>query len=321
MFFKKILSFIGFSFLYSLNSYACSSCGSSATSPLVLYPGEHLKMYFGLSENYNYKNYGVRKGSDQKPWYDLNLITKQTATLALGYRTSENSFVTLSGSVVHNEGVDMNSVDGYPSPKEAYLLGDPIISGRYTLINMEISRPFLPQIQMIGSYKHSIAKNMLDGDGDHVDTTGNGYNQLSGGIDFWWGMPFIQFGGSQFVIDSLPRYQNSNGVSKRTRDLQYTTILTVGHTFSNQNFMLQSGIVLDYIGSDHIYYNNNSEVTDPEQQSNSLFVTLNWNVTHLDMIRFSYSYGGAYNGDLGIYTNKTQTTSTMALVAYERIFY
>ena len=85
--------------------------------------------------------------------------------------------------------------------------------------------------------------------------------------------------------------------------------------------MLQSGIVLDYIGSDHIYYNNNSEVTDPEQQSNSLFVTLNWNVTHLDMIRFSYSYGGAYNGDLGIYTNKTQTTSTMALVAYERIFY
>ena len=122
MFFKKILSFIAFSFLYSLNSYACSSCGSSATSPLVLYPGEHLKMYFGLSENYNYKNYGVRRGSDQKPWYDLNLITKQTATLALGYRTSENSFVTLSGSVVHNEGVDMNTVDGYPSPKEAYLL-------------------------------------------------------------------------------------------------------------------------------------------------------------------------------------------------------
>lgn len=318
-----------FSLMISEYSYACSSCGSSATSPLILNPSENLKLYFGLSQNFDYITYGVRGGSKTQKWIDPSITTKDIATLALGYRTTENSFVTITGSYVRNEGPRdvMNTKAG---TKEVYLVGDPILSGRYTLLNMEISDPLTPQIQLVASYKPTIAKNMVDNDGSELDTTGNGYHQVSGGVDFWWGMPFIQFGGAQFVTYSFDRNlnialsdKNNNPTkeTKRTRDLQYTTVLTVGHAFTEEHFALQGGIVLDYIGQEHQYFETGTSETLSAQQSNSIFATLNWNVTQLDLIRFSYSYGGAIESNLGPYTNSSQTTSSMVLVAYERTLY
>jgi hypothetical protein len=46
-----------------------------------------------------------------------------------------------------------------------------------------------------------------------------------------------------------------------------------------------------------------------------------FNVTDLDTLRFTYTIGGAYDGNLGPYTNSNQTTSNSALVAYERTFF
>jgi hypothetical protein len=333
---KKSLSLFlfFFSILYTVDSYACSSCGSSATSPLVLNQDENLKLYFGLSENYNYMNYGMLPdASDTKRWVDPMITTKSILTMAAGYRTSENSFVTLTGSAVKNVGpADAN--DFTTGTKTRYLLGDPIISGRYNVVNMNIDSKYRPQVQLIASYKPSLAKNMVDNPNDDaIDTTGNGFHQVSGGVDLWWGMPYIQFGASQFVTYSFTRNPNNNfGVdttqTKRTRDLQYTTVLTVGHNFKDNNFALQGGLILDHIGQEKIYIQDNTTgATDVlvegggAAQSNSVFAVLNWNLTHDDMVRFSYTYGGAYNGNLGPYTNSNQTTSSMVLVAYERTLY
>lgn len=327
----KLVSFL-FPVLLSQPSFACSSCGSSATSPLVLKQNENLKVYAGISENYNYMNYGIAGGSSTKQWLDPEINTKQTMTLGLGYRTSENSFVTVMGSVVRNEGLS-NPEDATSGIKSSTMVGDPIISGRYNLLNMNFEEEYRPQIQLVASYKPGLAKNMVDGDGDAIETTGNGFHQASGGVDVWFGMPFIQFGAAQFITYSFDRhpdttftYQNQKGtVSKRTRDLQYTTVLTVGHAFPDEKFSLSGGVVLDNIGketSTRTFANGDSDsVTAAASEHNDLFVTLDWNATKKDMVRFSYTYGGFYGGAFGPFTNSAQTTSNSVLVAYERTLY
>lgn len=315
---------------FSQNAFSCSSCGSSATSPLILYPNENLKMYVGLSESYNFMNYGIRGGSKTARWINPDITTKETLTYALGVRTTEYSFVTLTGSFIRNEGLK-DIKNSYSGNESYYLIGDPIITGRYDLMRMNINNEWHPQIQFIGSFKPKVAKNMVDGDGSALETTGNGFYQATGGIDFWWGMPFIQFGGSQLITYSFDRspnldLPNNNRVTKKTRGIQYTTVLTIGHTFVEKKVALQGGIILDYTDKEKTYLQNNTTgqttaVETDSMQSNSVFMTMNWNLTDLDMVRFSYTYGGAFDGDLGPFTNSRQTTSNSMLVAYERTFF
>lgn len=312
------------------NAYACSSCGSSATSPLVLNPNENLKMYFGLSQNSNYMNYGGFGVPETTRSVNRMLSSRKNLILAVGYRTSEDSFVTLTGTFLQNEGA-VDPMRPSEGTKVKYLYGDPVLSGRYNLVNMEIDNIYRPQIQLIGSYKANIAKNMVDKDGGAVDTVGNGFQQIIGGIDFWWGMPFIQFGASQLMTYSIDRKPDNNWGGgktqvKRTRDLQYTTIVTVGHTFKDLKFSIQAGVILDYIGNENIYLKENATgnettISRSPSQSNSVFANAKFNLTPKDTLRFSYTLGGAYDGKLGAFTNSNQTTSDTALVAYERTFF
>lgn len=310
------------------NIYACSSCGSSATVPLVLNQNENLKSYFGFSQNFSYMNYAGESGKTRTT--NRALISRKTLTLAIGYRLTDDSFITLTGSLIQNEGPE-NLADNSKGNKMKYLFGDPIISGRYNIINMGIDNVYRPQVQLIGSYKPKFAKNMVDRDGGPVDTVGNGFHQVIGGIDFWWGMNLLQFGASQLVTYSFARnpdntFWDGSVQEKRTRDLQYTTVLTIGHVIKPYKLSLQAGIILDYIGEEKIYLNNittESKYTKTlsPAQSNSTFFLVKYNVTDLDTLRLSYTIGGAYDGKLGPFTNSNQTTSNSALVAYERTFF
>lgn len=328
---KKIgmLSAVLVSGIMAQSSFACSSCGSSATAPLVLNPNENLKMYLGLSQNFGYMNYGGYGASGTTRTANKMLSSRKTLTLAVGYRTSEDSFVTLTGSAVQNEG-PANTMNYAEGTKTRYLFGDPILSGRYNLVNMGMDNIYRPQIQLMAGYKPSVAKNMVDRDGGPIDTVGNGFHQTNAGIDFWWGMPFVQFGASQLITYSFDRKPNNDvgdGLTqeKRTRNLQYTTIVTLGHSFTEYKFSIQGGVILDHIGEEKIYlsdsFGNKSSRTLSPAQSNTAFFLAKFNVTELDTLRFTYTIGGAYDGKLGPYTNSNQTTSNSALVAYERTFF
>lgn len=306
-------------------AFACSSCGSSATSPLVLSQNENLKMYFGLSVNSNYKNY-----SGTKAIPNFYLLSRKTLTLAMGYRTSENSFVTITGSALQNEGAK-NAQDASQGLKQLYLFGDPIFSGRYSLMNMKENDHYRPQIQLAASYKPGVAKNMVDRDGGSVETVGNGFHQAIGGLDVWYGMSPFQFGATQFVTYSFDRNPNNSydvtyNQLKRTRDLQYTTVLTVGKVFKEQRLSFQAGAILDYIGEENIYLQNKttsekSTKTLKPPQSNSLFAILKVKPSDTETIRVSYTLGGAYDGSLGYFSNSNQTTSDTVTIAYEKSFY
>jgi len=314
-------------------SFACSSCGSSAVSPINLYPNENLKVYVGTQVNYNYINYGHAGGDSRAKWISTNLATKSTLTLAVGYRTSQNSFISLTGSAIRNEGPN-NVFDPYDSGiKTTYLLGDPIISGRYNLVNMSIDKPSVPQVQLVASYKPSFSSNMIDNpERDAIDTTGNGYDQFRVGVDLWWGVMAWQFGGSQFVTYSLDRYPDveyyGNIQTKRSRSLQYTTILSGARDFRDVDIdmNIQVGVALDYTGeTETTLISTNSGVTTmvtaPSAQSNNFFVTAKFPLTQKDVVRFSYVIGGFYDGDLGPFTNKNQTVSDSVLVGFEHTYF
>ena len=99
----------------------------------------------------------------------------------------------------------------------------------------------------------------------------------------------------------------------------------MGHAFTDYKFSVQAGMILDYIGEETIYLENSAgnqtSKTISPAQSNSAFFLAKFNVTDLDTLRFTYTIGGAYDGNLGPYTNSNQTTSNSALVAYERTFF
>lgn len=316
--------------LMSSYAYACSSCGSSATTPLVLNPNENLKAYLGISQNFGYMNYKNSDSQGAIRTTNPKLITRRTLTLAVGYRLTDDAFVTLTGTLNQSEG-PININDLTQGNKVKYVLGDPILSGRYNLVNMGIDNVYRPQVQLVASYKPKLAKNMVDLDGDAIDTVGNGFHQVMGGIDFWWGMSWLQFGASQLLtysFDRTPDNVNAKGETqyKRTRDLQYTTVLTLGHVLKEYKLAFQTGVILDYIGEETTYRRNDAagystKNVNPTQQSNSVFFLVKYNVTEQDTLRFSYTIGGAYDGNLGPFTNSNQTTSNSALVAYEKTFF
>lgn len=322
-----ITSFLGGT-LYVNAALACSSCGSSATVPIMLNQNENLKMYTGFSQNFSYMNYTGELGRTRTT--NKAIISRKTLTLAIGYRLTEDSFVSLTGTLVQNEGPE-NSSDYSKGNKTKFLFGDPVVSGRYNLVNMGIDNVYRPQVQLIGSYKPNLAKNMVDRDGGAVDTVGNGFHQVISGVDFWWGMSWLQFGASQLLtysFDRKPENTFSEGITqeKRTRDLQYTTVLTIGHVLKPYRLALQTGVILDHIGEEKIYLknkvtNNSYNKTLSPAKSNSVFFLVKYSVTELDTLRFSYTFGGAYDGKLGPFTNENQTTSNSALVAYERVFF
>ncbi|BBH53399.1 hypothetical protein [Fluviispira sanaruensis] len=333
--YSTIVSVVFFAFMKS--AFACSSCGSSATSPLVLNPDENLKMYFGIAQNFNYMDYGVKKVSDTKQVPNNKISSRRILTLGIGYRTTENSFVTLTGSFVRNQGAanPANVNEGF---EHKYLVADPILAGRYNLMDMSIASTYRPQIQLALSYKPSLAKNMVDDDPVAVRTVGNGFHQVTGGLDFWFGMPFVQFGFAQFVTYSFDRHPDNAGRTccgmvsststqmKRTRDFQYTTVLTVGHAFKESNISVQGGAILDYIGKEVVTNKNNTtgvetSWTRNSAQSNSLFANVKYKPTFEDTFRLSYTLGGAYNDNLGYFTNANQTTFDTLSLSYERTFF
>ncbi|KAB8033300.1 hypothetical protein [Fluviispira multicolorata] len=320
------------------NAKACSSCGSSATSPLVLNPDENLKMYFGISENLNFMDYGAKGADSTEQIPNQKITSRRTLTLAIGYRTTENSFVTLTGSGVQNQGPIDRGFPEMGMADKQYLMGDPILAGRYNLVNMDITNTYRPQVQLAMSYKPSLAKNMVDNEPSAIKTVGNGFHQVTAGVDFWFGMSAVQFGAAQFVTYSFDRQPNNAGRTccgkesstttqvKRTRDLQYTTVLTVGYIFKEHNISIQSGAILDYIGEEKITNQNNNDGTQSyivkkPAQSNSLFANVKYKSSDKDTWRLSYTLGGAYEGDLGVFTNSSQTTSDSIAFSYERTIF
>ena len=208
---------------------ACASCGSSGDDPLVMFPNESAKMLLSFSQVSGFRNIDSRGQESAAGGPD----SKQSLGLSAGKAISHRSFVTLTGSVLKNVKGD----------QEKNSLGDPSLSGRYTLVMLSLDEIYTPQVQLSYGYKHQIAKGIRDSKERFLlDVGGTGFSDLRAGVDVWYGLWSIKPGIAFSVVNPIAKE-----IHGKTYDpgLIYRSTTSVSY-LTDQNFKLGLGTNREY---------------------------------------------------------------------------
>ncbi len=120
---------------------------------------------------------------------------RATTTMAAGIALSRRAFVTMSGGLVTNTRGEASRSG----------IGDPLISGRYTLMMPQLARPFVPQVQLLGGWRPSFTTSIHDAtDANLLDAFGTGFDEWRAGVDLWMGMLPVKPGFALVVTESVP---------------------------------------------------------------------------------------------------------------------
>ncbi len=253
---------------------ACASCGSGGDDPLILYPNERIKDYFGLSQSSNFKN--IDPDGSESTSGGPN--TKQTFTLATGRALSTRSFAAFTVPYIRNLR-DGKTIAG---------VGDVSVAGRYSAILQSIDEPLIPQLQVLFGYKVATGRSTHNSQElkTLMDVTGTGFDEIKTGIDIWWGISRIKPGFSQLFL--FPQAKSFQGVRHQPGNISRTTV-SLGYSWLD-NWKTTIGINREYRRSLRV---EGDEQTDSAQLNHSLFFTSDLMITGVDQIRLSVSRLGA----------------------------
>lgn len=171
-------------------SLACASCGSGGDDPMILYPNEAAKAYFGLTRSSGFRTVGSQ-GDESAA---AGPSAKDTFTLSLGKSLSPRAFVTLTAPYVRNE----RDGEARSAPS------DPSLAARWTVVMANIAEQWRPQVQLLASHKLANARSLREtqSPGDLLDVFGTGFPEWRAGVDIWYGLNTIKFGAA--TIASVP---------------------------------------------------------------------------------------------------------------------
>ena len=271
---------------------ACASCGSGGEDPLILYPNEGRKAYAAWSRAAGFRN--IEPNGAQATAGGPS--TKDSLVAAVGQRLSLRSFATLTLPFLRNaRGSDSRSS-----------LGDPILAARYTLVMANLADPWVPQVQLVASFKQALARSLREShEPTLIDVFGSGFSEARAGVDLWYGEGAVKFGGAQSVIVPLARrfdgerYQPGLG-SRGTLTLGYSWI-DAAKTLVGINRDQRAALSLE-----------GEELTDSEQVSTSVFLTQDYRPDEDQMLRLTWSRQAA----LG--ENRNTARSNTITLAYMR---
>lgn len=173
---SKILFLV--SLVYSLASQhalACASCGSGGDDPMVLYPWEKWKALIGIARTGDIESLDEngREIDSYQP------TTRNTTTVSMGRSFSQSLFATLTANYI------VNRRDEYDRSS----WGDPLMTLRYTLVPQTMANLWIPQVQLLGSYRTGQATSKYDQtDPAGLDVFGSGIPEARAGFDIWNGM-------------------------------------------------------------------------------------------------------------------------------------
>lgn len=172
---------------------ACASCGSGAGSPLILFPNEERKVYLGVS----LLTLPQTVGPDGKVGADESLDTKWTPYFAAGHAIHRRFFMTFGIPYVINARDD----------EVAHDWGDPRVQLQYTLIAPDLSRPWIPQVQLVFGRKFALGSSIRDRDifETTLNVTGSGTSENEWGVDVWSGMGGLKWGVAQSFLEPTER--------------------------------------------------------------------------------------------------------------------
>lgn len=276
----------------SQEAQACASCGSGGDDPLILYPNERNKVFVSIGSTGGFRNVGP----------EGELLTaggptrRYTTTAAIGHSFSTRSFATITVPYIRN-------VKGAESRAG---LGDPSFSARYTVIMPSIVEPWLPQIQVFGGYREGSARSLRNTEDPKtlLDVLGTGFAEARAGMDLWLGQHAPLLGLAHLV--SYPVARTYDGVSYQPGLAQRST-LTIGYRWFPH--------VKTLIGTNREGHTplriEGRPLPDSDQLNYSLFLTQDYMLNQLMMIRLSASQLGAYGP---IKNGVRATTFTFALM-------
>lgn len=274
---------------------ACASCPCGSEKPMILTPAEEWKLYLGLARNGAYRNIDSN-GLELK---ETGPDVKVTLTSTLGKSINNRAFLSVTVPFL------INTKDG----RSKSGVGDISMGGRYTLLFQSFIEPWIPQIQLLGSYKYARAKSVYDSeDQDRMDVFGGGMSEYEAGVDVWFGMYDAKVGFSQTF--GFPQVRTFADVEIAPGRVSRTTV-TLGYGIDPYGTVL-GGVNREAkreIRTDGI------EIFDSNQISHSPFLTYEAKLSDVDTVRATWLKQAEAH-----FVNKNVTRSTGVTLAYLRSF-
>jgi hypothetical protein len=212
----------------------------------------------------------------------------------VGRSIGPNSFVTLTVPYLQN----------WRHGQYKRAVGDPIVAMRWTALPQDISTPFVPQIQIMGSYRFAHAKAQQESTNEHrLDAFGQGVPETKMGLDVFQGMSNLKYGAAHSFL--FPDERNLGGVSVYP-GLGQRSVVTFGY---GQNGLgkIVFGFAREAREPKKL---NGTEVSDSNVVDNGVFVTGDVEVSETQVARLSWARRSAF------LDNKNSSRSDTLSVAF-----
>lgn len=289
--------FIRLSLLYSIAMYSqpaisCSSCGSGGADPVILNPSEYTKLYLGLGFQSAFSD--IDHLGNQRQSYGAD--KRYTQTIAVAQRLHPKIFVSLVSGFGFNQ----------KGPKQEVGLLDTSIGARATLLEQSFLEPWLPQIQLLFSHRFTTAKSIYNSKKEfYLDAFGSGFDETYTGVDIWFGMMPILFGGS--YLHSFTRKANSESGDIKPGGLR-RFILTAGF-MPTSNAKLIGGVMIENRPQNKV---DSELLANSERSSHDLFLTFETLDPGTDTFRINLLRKSAWG------KNKNSAISNAITIAWMR---
>ena len=272
------------------SALACASCGSGSDDPLILWPSEQFKTYLGFSTSNRFEAVDPegKRGRESGP------TSRDSLTMAIGKALRNDLFFTLTLPLQQNR-LGSNSLRS---------VGDPMLAARWSWLVPDFTEPFVPQVQLMGSYKFANSRALQESDrSDLLDAFGTGIPETKLGIDTFWGQNFVKGG---FALAGLFPEERKLGRFTVFPGNGVRTTATLGIALRDNDKILV-GLVNEIRERRR---NDGVRVEGSEVLSNAIFLTLDWSPAQHHTIRFSLTDKGR------VFQNKNMIAASSASVAW-----
>lgn len=277
--------------LSSSRVFACASCGSGGDNPIVMYPNETTKFYMSAIGTTGISSLG----SDGEEIVETGPVEKRSLMGAVGQRVARDVYVA---------GVLPYMTNVSASKREVSDFSDPLVSLHWNVVTQKITQAHIPQVQLIGAYKKSMARSISEvEDPEQLDVFGTGYDEKRAGFDIWWGMNSVKGGTSLLVSDSEPR--QIEGYHKKP-GRRWRWVGTGAWNVFQSAWTGITGLVID---KSEELERDGERVDDSDSLNHSLFLTINYDFAPLKAVRVS----GIRSAAVG--ANKNAVASSTVSVA------
>lgn len=248
--------------------WACSSCGSGGGDPLILYPSDTWRSYLGVSQ----QTFQANVDPEGQRYPITGIAQRTTSVLGLGRRLTEKSFMVAYLPYVRNTA----------ATKHQSGLGDPSIAYRWTMRRGDLTRPDIPQVQLMLGFKPRYATGTLDADDQrtYLDARGSGYDEGRVGVDLWSAMRAFQYGMS--INQIIPRSRIYRGTRYHPGD---TTLANVTVGYGSLVGRIVTGLVYTRRGERTV---DDQSIPDSASRDLQQFLTGSWRLQPLTTLRATW---------------------------------